>query len=81
MPKTWALQDAKNRFSELVECALREGVQRITRRGKDTAVILSVADYEKLKGSKGSLVEFLRSAPLKDLDLERANDLPRDVEL
>jgi antitoxin Phd len=81
MPKTWALQDAKNKFSEVVECALNEGAQHITRRGKDTAVLLSVKDYERLKGRKGSLVDFLHAAPLKSLDLERAKDLPRDVEL
>ena len=45
MHSKWALQDAKNRFSELVDTAAREGPQTITRRGKDTAVLLSVDQF------------------------------------
>lgn len=83
MKTAWQLQTAKNRFSEVVERALRQGPQTITRRGKETAVVLSVKDYKKLAKPKGSLVDFFRSSPLRgiDIDLERNKDIPREVNL
>ena len=48
MQHTWALQDAKNRFSELVEQALHDGPQMVTRRGKETVVVLSVEAFHTL---------------------------------
>ena len=78
----WQLQDAKNRFSEVVDKALRDGPQIVTRRGVKTVVILSVKDYQRLKKPKSNLVDFFRKSPLKGikLDLERAKDFPREVE-
>ncbi len=49
MSNTWQLQDAKNRFSEVVEKAVTEGPQHVTRRGKDTAVVLSSREYARLQ--------------------------------
>src|SRR5712691_9824597 len=49
MPGTWKLQDAKAHFSEVVRRAQAEGPQRVTVHGKDTVVILSTADYAKVK--------------------------------
>jgi len=79
----WALQDAKNRFSEVVDRAIEEGPQTITRRGRETAVVLSVSDYRELTKPDGDLVSFLRKSPLVgvDLDLERVADYGRKVEL
>jgi prevent-host-death family protein len=42
----WPLQDAKNRFSEVVQRARREGPQTVTLRGERAAVVLSAADYD-----------------------------------
>jgi len=83
MSGTWKLQDAKNRFSEVVKEALRAGPQIVTRRGKETAVVLSVEEYRRLARPDMSLVEFLQSSPLGDveLDLERDRDTGREVEL
>jgi prevent-host-death family protein len=83
MQNTWALQDAKNRFSELVEQALHDGPQIVTRRGKDTVVILSVEAFQKLTAKQESLVTFLRNSPLAgvELDLERQPDYGREVPL
>ena len=83
MKTTWALQDAKNRFSEVVDNALREGPQTITRRGKETAVILSAEDFQKLTRAQGSLVSFFQQSPLKGvkLDLERTDDYGREITL
>lgn len=44
----WSLQDAKNRFSEVVNAALTEGPQVVTRRGVETAVVVAHEDYERL---------------------------------
>jgi len=83
MQYTWALQEAKNRFSELVEQALHAGPQVVTRRGKETVVVLSVEAFHKLTAKQESLVTFLRNSPLAgvELDLERTPDYGREVTL
>ena len=83
MGGTWKLQDAKNRFSEVVNEALRAGPQVVTRRGKATAVVLSVEEYRRLARPEVDLVEFLHSSPLGEieLDLDRSRDTGREVEL
>ena len=83
MTGTWKLQDAKNRFSEVVQKALKAGPQIVTLRGRETAVILSVEDYHRLARPKMDLVEFLGSSPLADveLDLERDRDTGREIDL
>ena len=83
MQHTWALQEAKNRFSELVEQALHDGPQVVTRRGKETVVVLSVEAFHKLTAKQESLVTFLRNSPLTgvELDLERTPDYGREVTL
>jgi antitoxin Phd len=48
----WQLQDAKARFSELIDDTLEKGPQVVTRRGIDTAVVVSVDEWKKLKDEK-----------------------------
>jgi prevent-host-death family protein len=83
MPRTWQLQEAKNKFSEVVARAISEGPQTITRRGTSVVVVISAADLKKLHRPKKSLVEFLSSSPVKGLklDLERDKDTGRTVDL
>ena len=73
MSRAWQLQEAKNRFRQVVDEAIARGPQVITRRGVDTAVVLAVADYRKLVHEASSITEFFRSSPLvgEDLDLSR----------
>lgn len=78
---SWQLQEAKNKFSEVVEKAINEGPQQITKRGKKAAVLLSINDFLKLKRKNNSLIDFFRNSPLQDLSLERAKDLPRSIQL
>ncbi|MCE5317530.1 MAG: type II toxin-antitoxin system Phd/YefM family antitoxin [Parachlamydia sp.] len=80
--KKWKLQDAKNHFSELVECAMNDGPQEVTKRGEPAVVILSFAKYQQLSKPKGNLVDFFRNSPLYgvELDLERKEDYPREIE-
>jgi antitoxin Phd len=79
---TWQLQAAKQRFSEVVERARREGPQVVTNHGKEAVVVVSVEEYRRLRGEEPSLVDFIRSAPSFDLlEGERAQDRRRDVVL
>ena len=63
----WALQDAKNRFSAVVDAALAGEPQRVTRRGKPAVVVLSVKEYERLclaeKASAPNFIEHLLAIP------------------
>jgi prevent-host-death family protein len=78
----WQLQAAKQRFSELVERARREGPQVVTKHGREAVVVVSAEEYRRLKGPSDNLVEFLRSAPDFDLlDLRRAPDHGREPTL
>ena len=81
MGSSWQLQTAKNKLSEVVDHALNEGPQTITRRGRKAVVVVSEREFSKLKKRKGSLAEFFHASPLKDLALERTKDLPREVNL
>ncbi|MCX5759393.1 MAG: type II toxin-antitoxin system Phd/YefM family antitoxin [Candidatus Hydrogenedentes bacterium] len=81
MNGVWQLQEAKNKLSEVVDKAAQDGPQRITRRGKAAAVVISVKDYERLKRGKQDLVHFLMRSPLRGVDLERVKDLPRETGL
>lgn len=81
----WQLQDAKNRFSELVDEAQRSGPQLVTRRGTEAVVVLSFEDYQRLsrRAAGPSLVDVLLAAPKVPggLDAARSADLGRDAEL
>ena len=49
MSGTWPVQDAKSRFSELLDTALAEGPQIVTKRGVETAVIVPIEHWRKLE--------------------------------
>ena len=79
----WQLQEAKNKFSNLVERARKNGPQIVTKHGQEAAVVLSVEEYRRLTRPKTDLVSFLRKSPLAGVNLEitRNKDLPRDIEI
>ncbi len=81
--QSWQVQQAKARLSHLLRDAARSGPQQITVRGRAAAVVLSAEDYERLRGRKPSLTEFLRNSPLAgcDLDLERDTSAGRNIDL
>lgn len=83
MAKNWQLQEAKNSFSTVVDKALTEGYQIVTRHGDPAVVVMSMADFRKLMPKESSLVDFLGAAPLRALpDLPpRAKDTPRRTKL
>jgi prevent-host-death family protein len=79
----WQLQEAKNKFSEVVRKATEEGPQTVTKYGKDSVVVLSVEDYKKIEQPKTSLLEFFQHSPLAsvELGLDRDRSPARDVSL
>jgi antitoxin Phd len=68
--KSWPVQDAKARFSELLETCVREGPQIVTRRGEETAVLVPIQEWKRLcQSARPSLKTLLLT------DFARA-DLP-----
>ena len=80
----WKLEDAKARFSEVVRRACSEGPQRVSVRGKDAVVVISVEDMAQLTPAdthRAPLVAFLEGLHLGGLDIDREPDVGRDVDL
>jgi prevent-host-death family protein len=86
MPKhedVWAVAEAKARLSELIDRALSDGPQTITRHGRSTVVVVSAAEWGWKARRRGNLAEFCAASPLREsgLDLEREKDEPRQLVL
>ena len=78
----WQLQEAKQKFSQLVQRALDDGPQMVTRHGETVVVVVSAEEFRRLRGDKPDFTDFLLSAPdLSVLDIQRAADRSRDVDL
>ena len=77
--KTWPVQDAKARFSELLETCLTEGPQIVTKRGAETAVLVEASEWHRLQRSaRPTLKELLLSDEARgDLDLPKRGRLRR----
>ncbi len=71
MQRTWQIQEAKNKLSEVVEEAIESGPQILTRRGVEVAVVISLPEYLELKKKQIPLSEFFRRSPLGEIELER----------
>jgi prevent-host-death family protein len=70
MDDAWKLQDAKARFSELIDKAVKDGPQIVTRRGKEEAVVVSVATFRDLeRRARPSLKELLLAPEPRTDDL------------
>ena len=83
MKAQWQLQEAKNRFSEVVDEALAHGPQTVTRHGREVVVIVSAEEYRRMKQPKGNLLACLQ-VPAEyavKLDISRSRELPRAVDL
>ena len=78
----WQLQEAKQRFSEVVRAAQAEGAQFVTRHGEEVAVVVDIAEYRKMTGVGVDFKTYLRSAPdLDALEIVRPRQPARSVEL
>jgi prevent-host-death family protein len=81
MGKVWTLQDAKNKFSAVVEAAQRGEPQHVTKRGADAVVVLSAEEYERLskldEKPKKTFVEHLLDFPKLPEGMEDIFDFDR----
>jgi prevent-host-death family protein len=77
--KTWAVQDAKARFSELLEDCVREGPQLVRKRGVDAAVLVPIDTWIRLQHqARPTLKDLLLSDKAKaDLRIPKRGDLKR----
>jgi prevent-host-death family protein len=71
--KSWPVQDAKAHFSELLNACVNEGPQVVTKRGSETAVLVPIAEWKRMKNfARPSLKDLLMS------DVARADfDIPQ----
>jgi len=75
---TWKLQDAKARFSEVVDRALANGPQLVTRHGDNAVVVIAYAEFQAATMPAESFKSFiLASRGVSDLPLTREKHLPR----
>jgi len=72
MSERWQLQEAKQRFSEVIRSAATDGPQFVTRHGEEVAVIIDIAEYRRLRGGGQDFKTFLQSAPDIELDIDRS---------
>ncbi|MGH3863071.1 type II toxin-antitoxin system Phd/YefM family antitoxin [Actinokineospora sp.] len=84
----WQVQEAKQRFSEVLRAVAREGPQTITKHGEDIAVVIDISEYRRLSGQTRGFVEHLMAFPkiesrpgetdvFDEIEAEREGDLPR----
>ena len=79
-PEAWPLQDAKARFSAVVDAAMGGVPQRVTRRGKPAVVVVAADDFDRLAHAghqaMPGLIDYLRSMPV-DTAVAPADPTPR----
>jgi antitoxin Phd len=72
--RRWQLQEAKNKLSEVVEEAIKNGPQLITRRGVASVILLSCEEYRRLSVPRKKLSTFFRESPLAEVSLDLGRD-------
>lgn len=80
----WPLQDAKNRFSAVVDAALAGDPQQVTRRGKPAVVVLAVDEYERLrhteKAAAPGFADLLLAIPQDGEEFDRLRLTARSLD-
>jgi len=77
----WQLQDAKQRFSELIRSVEVDGPQFVTRHGEEVAVVIDIAEYRRLRGDVRDFKAFLEAGPDFDvLEIDRSTKAARVVD-
>lgn len=79
----WQLQEAKQRFSELIRSVETDGPQFVTRHGAEVAVVIDIGEYRRLRGGgEDDFKQFLRSGPdLEQLRITRSRTPARTIDL
>jgi prevent-host-death family protein len=79
----WQVQEAKQRFSEVIRAAEAGEPQIVTKHGQEIAVVIDIAEYRRLRGESVSFMDYLRIDPVADaeFEMERRAELPREIDL
>jgi prevent-host-death family protein len=79
----WQVQEAKQRFSEVLRAVESGEPQIVTKHGEEVAVLIDIAEYRRLRGETLGFMDYLMAGPLidDDLDLGRRNGPPREIDL
>ncbi len=79
----WTVADAKAKFSEIIERAMSEGPQTITRNGRTAAVVVGAEEWQRKTQRVGTLAEFFAASPLRGsgLKVRRLKERPRKIKL
>ena len=89
-PDHWQIQDAKQRFSEMIRAVTSQGPQVITRHGEDVAVVLDIGEYRRLTRPRVDLASILLGGPklddgradvFEEIEAERKADFGRVIDL
>jgi prevent-host-death family protein len=80
---SWTVAAAKAKFSEVIDRALSDGPQSITRNGRKAVVVVSSEEWERKTQRTGNLAEFFARSPLRGskLNVDRLKDSPRKLDL
>jgi len=80
---TWTVAEAKARFSEVLDHVQSDGPQTITRKGRVTAVLVSIDEWRRKTQRTGNLAEFFSESPLRNAEITvtRTKDAPRQIDL
>ena len=90
LPDHWQIQEAKQRFSEMIRAVTSKGPQVITRHGEDIAIVIDVSEFHRLTRAAVNLTDVLLGGPKVDdsiidifaeIEAERQADLGREVDL
>ncbi len=79
----WTVAEAKAKFSEIIERAMSEGPQTITRNGRTAAVVVGAEEWQRKTQRVGTLAEFFAASPLRGsgLKLRRIKGRLRKIDL
>lgn len=79
----WTVAEAKAKFSEVIERAMSEGPQTITRKGRTAVVLVGAEEWQRKTNRVGNLAEFFAASPLRKsgLKMRRLKDRPRKISL
>jgi prevent-host-death family protein len=81
--QSWTVAEAKAKFSEIIERAMSEGPQTITRNGHTAAVVVGAEEWQRKTKRVGNLAEFFAESPLREssLKIHRLKERPRKISL
>jgi prevent-host-death family protein len=81
--QNWTVAEAKAKFSEIIQRAMSEGPQTITRKGRTAAVVVGAEEWQRKTKRAGNLAEFFAASPLRgsELKVRRSKARPRRISL